>query len=640
VGWARRYELQGANPTEGPSILGLAGTRGAIATAWADLDADGIVGVVAVQGGTGTEPGVAGHFSRPPGAATELSSADSLFLPEEQRGLEPLVIAANLDGDEYDDVVVSARAAHRGGAVYLLLGGGLSDGDGITVAEGDCDDARADVGPGGDEAVACEDGRDNDCDGLVDGQDDACAVLGSGFVFACSTPGGGSAASLLGTAPLFALLLRRGRGLGLALLSACSGEGVVLPPAAITITHPIDGQPVVGLAVPVAVTVEGRRLAPEHEGSADAAPDEVLWRLYVDGVDMGRSGGPVQIVDVLEFRSHRAEAELLSAATLEPVPDVPRSEVEFQLVGGTPEVRVLNPQPDAIVSPELFEVHYEVDSFILSPEGIGGENQPGSGHVQVFVDDTLFDTDTSGVAEVAGAPPGARTLRVLLANNDGTPVGGGAEVALPVLVQSASVQIIDPTEGSTVTGPGVVARYDVSAFTLSDQIGGQPVQGEGHVHIYLDGVYSGLNFSGEITLDEVNGCDHTLRLKLALADHTELAAEGLVAFSYRPCVAIGAPAEDDQLAGPLVTVQYESLGFELDPGEVSGVPTGRHVHIYLDGTFIDTDTSGAAMDLPVSGAGPHELEIRLANPGHVVGLETSDEVVPEVSAVVGFELLP
>ncbi len=53
-----------------------------------------------------------------------------------------------------------------------------SDGDGVTVAEGDCDDVHADVLPG---AVEVENGRDDDCDGVADGGTAEDDLDGDGF---------------------------------------------------------------------------------------------------------------------------------------------------------------------------------------------------------------------------------------------------------------------------------------------------------------------------------------------------------------------------------------------------------------------------------------------------------------------------
>ena len=53
------------------------------------------------------------------------------------------------------------------------------DGDGVSLADGDCDDTNPDVAPGKPEV--CHDGLDNDCDGVADRSEDA-----NGLATACS----------------------------------------------------------------------------------------------------------------------------------------------------------------------------------------------------------------------------------------------------------------------------------------------------------------------------------------------------------------------------------------------------------------------------------------------------------------------
>ena len=66
-------------------------------------------------------------------------------------------ITSTNDGFDDDDPTVNLEDA---------------DGDGYNSCEGDCDDADVDSNPGS--AEICEDGIDNDCDGLADENDSDC----------------------------------------------------------------------------------------------------------------------------------------------------------------------------------------------------------------------------------------------------------------------------------------------------------------------------------------------------------------------------------------------------------------------------------------------------------------------------------
>jgi hypothetical protein len=48
------------------------------------------------------------------------------------------------------------------------------DGDGFMPCDGDCDDSEPAAHPGQEAELVCEDGVDNDCDGLVDMDDEDC----------------------------------------------------------------------------------------------------------------------------------------------------------------------------------------------------------------------------------------------------------------------------------------------------------------------------------------------------------------------------------------------------------------------------------------------------------------------------------
>lgn len=73
---------------------------------------------------------------------------------------------------------LAAGAAGVGEITSLALDDSDVDGDGVPADAGDCDDFDPEVHPGAIEI--CDDGVDNDCDGLVDSNDEACTACDDG----------------------------------------------------------------------------------------------------------------------------------------------------------------------------------------------------------------------------------------------------------------------------------------------------------------------------------------------------------------------------------------------------------------------------------------------------------------------------
>lgn len=82
------------------------------------------------------------------------------------------------------------------------------DGDGVTPAEGDCDDMDPEVGPGRDEV--CGDRIDNDCNGLYDDGCDRPEARGT-LQGGAGCAGGGVSAAVGISLPLLLLGRRRRR---------------------------------------------------------------------------------------------------------------------------------------------------------------------------------------------------------------------------------------------------------------------------------------------------------------------------------------------------------------------------------------------------------------------------------------------
>ncbi len=652
VGVGFAYALESAPPyIQGASVTEIrASSPGAVDVLAADLEGDGSAGPLLAQpaatgSGIGAEnAGLIAAYASAVGGSLTLETADAIFLGEGRWEAGTDVAVANLDGDAYDDVVVGSPGALLTGAVFVLVGGDLGDGDGFAPVDGDCDDTSAAVNPGAEEV--CDDGLDNDCNGFIDGLDAPCGLDGSGVVVACNAAGSGSGGALMLLSLAFLVAARRRVTLLLSvvplvlLLSGCPSDATGEPPG-IQIVSPEGETTVVGLLLAVEVEVTGGRLAPEREGQPplDPAVPEFLWIPIVGGVERPATGGAVVVFDDLSPDTHNITARLVHAETGEPVEGVEDDGITVALVSTAPEVELTSPDPGSFVSPLGFDVRLDVRGFTFDGGAVGQSNQPGVGHAHLLVNDVVVAEVASREVVTPALDEGDATLSVELVNNDHSPLSPPAGDAIDISIAAPQLTVLTPAEGATlISAPEVAVEYSVIGFTLDPDDVNSPSSdvpaGVGHSHIYLNGQYQGLDPTGSFVLPAVNGCEHALSLILALANHEEL-NESLtqVNFNLEPCVAIDTPT-DGQSVGGDVTVRYATPGFVPDPIDIDGLPNGKHFHFYVDGAFenVTIEYNFVLDDLDV---GEHEVRVVLADGDHDIADHPGDEL--PISATVVFE---
>lgn len=85
----------------------------------------------------------------------------------------------------------------------------------------------------------------------------------------------------------------------------------------------------------------------------------------------------------------------------------------------------------------------------------------------------------------------------------------------------AEVSIVDPLDGDIVE-PSFDLAVEVEDFTLSSDIEGENVEGEGHYHIWVDGEYVAQSAEDTVTLEDLEEGDRELVISLQNNDHTDL----------------------------------------------------------------------------------------------------------------------
>lgn len=104
-------------------------------------------------------------------------------------------------------------------------------------------------------------------------------------------------------------------------------------------------------------------------------------------------------------------------------------------------MRVKADKTHAVQPEDQITLTISVTDFRLSPEGIGGANEAGAGHYRVYLDGATGDDYLAATAEPttkvtipADISDGSHDLRVVLHNNDETPLQPPVEGSVLLIV--------------------------------------------------------------------------------------------------------------------------------------------------------------------------------------------------------------
>lgn len=199
----------------------------------------------------------------------------------------------------------------------------------------------------------------------------------------------------------------------------------------------------------------------------------------------------------------------------------------------------------------------------------------------------------------------------------------------------ATVTITGPAGGDVYLSPTLT--YEVTGLTLSaDHLGGDAVDGQGHVHIKVDGEYvdATADTSYTLSLDQLSPGTHEVGAWLAGNDHVELGPHDEITLNVLdPSVTITGPRDGTTLDSRGVRVSFDSTDFTFDADEVGGLPfVGHgHYHLMVDGAYYDLGTDPNEAWFRHLSSGDHTLGVELVNNDHT---SLTPPVLSEVAVTV------
>ncbi len=402
---------------------------------------------------------------------------------------------------------------------------------------------------------------------------------------------------------------------------ACVGEGD--PPeegpgggggeATIAITGPGDGEGVYGAEAPLTWTVTGLTLDAEAIGGADAAGHGHV-HVYVDGVLVEETAEESTTLTALLAGEHTVEVRLAENGHAE----LSASDV-ISLPVALATLSLTSPLDGARLATSTTALTLAIGGFAMS-NAIGGSDVFGEGHYIVSVDGGVhFRSADPTQAEATGIPLGVHTVQVELVGNRGKALSSPVivERTIEVLPTALGVYFDRTALGEPFDSATLPLTVSVANLVLVDSEGAvPPVPGEGHFHLFLDGLWLDSSILATRVLQHLPGGPHLFEARLTTNDDLELPVVDRMWVDIpadRPDIRVTYPGPDWHMDSAFELL-FEAENFTLDPlgmDGANGVDTG-HANIYLDGSLVG-ETGYGTWALSGLAPGAHLLRVELVN---------------------------
>ncbi len=211
--------------------------------------------------------------------------------------------------------------------------------------------------------------------------------------------------------------------------------------------------------------------------------------------------------------------------------------------GGTVETSGMAVEVTAEVDPiDGINVHIIPTGFVFAPERVNQADVDGEGHAHVYVDGQKVGRAYGEWFHLKGVAPGEREIRVTLQTNghseyvvDGQPVQAATTISVPAMPPAPEeVGQVEAPEGMGIAislepDPlgGANLKVMPQGFTLAPaNVNAPNVAGEGHAHLYVNGVRLGRIYSPYLHLGKLAPGMNEVRVTLNTNMHQEYTRNG------------------------------------------------------------------------------------------------------------------
>ena len=187
-------------------------------------------------------------------------------------------------------------------------------------------------------------------------------------------------------------------------------------------------------------------------------------------------------------------------------------------------------------------VHIQTQGFAFAPDNVNGDNVDGEGHARVYVGGVKITRVYNPWVYLGEVEPGEHEIKVSLnANSHGEYTYNGAKVvatthitvqepsghshALETVEAENHMSVSLRVEQDAIEGGNLYVETDGFTFAPQDA-GGSHVAGQGHAHVYVNGVKVGRIYGEALQLGNLAAGENEVQVTLNANNHAAYTIDG------------------------------------------------------------------------------------------------------------------